>query len=110
MALAVESLATATVSQGTELAVWASSAHKVYTWLVDLSAMNSGDMLTLRTYMRCQSGGAILPAFLSDDQYTNAQSKVAISVPIQSPVYLEYRVLQNSGTSRAFPWQVISAS
>lgn len=85
----------------------------VYTLHVDLVNMVSGDYVELRVYQMILTGGVQRVAYF--DSYQGAQptdNLIAISLPIGNDLTdtnsLRFSLKQTLGTSRNFPWKVLS--
>lgn len=84
-----------------------------FTLHVDTNAMVAGDVLELRVYQMVLTGGTSRVAYFAS--YFGAQltdDKIKISVPISNELTdtnaLRFSLKQTFGTSRSFPWKVLT--
>ena|SRR5208282_3402451 len=95
---------------GTEYTLADLTVPATYVSLVDLSAMEAGDVVTLNIYVAVLSGGT--PKSVYTETFNGVQppgSVVAISLPVPSLYEWELTLTQTAaGTPRAFPWTVLS--
>lgn len=87
------------------------SAAGTYVLSVDLSVMQSGDLLELRMYeMVLTSGTRRVAYYASFADAQNADNVIAISVPISTALSdsgaVRATLKQVAGTGRAFPWNL----
>jgi hypothetical protein len=97
-----------TLADGTEQTLDTRSAAGTYLIAVDLSAMVSGDVVTLRVKDKVLSGGSAVTAF--EQTYRGAQTEdVVYSEPVPAAHGTVFTLQQTAGTNRSFPWSVRSA-
>lgn len=85
------------------------TAPATYVALIDLSAMLLNDVVALQIYAAAKSGGT--PKSTYYQQFFNAQTTgniVAISLPVPSPFEWKLTLNQTAGSTRSFPWSVVS--
>lgn len=77
-----------------------------YTLSLDLNALASGDLLTVRIKNKVGTGGTTRLAY--QQSYSGAQTEaVVFSVPIPSLNEVVFTVEQTAGTGRVIPWEII---
>lgn len=80
-----------------------------YVGTVDLSAMQTGDSVTLNIYVATIA--AATPKSVYTAVFLGVQpqgSIVAISLPVPSPFEWKWTLNQTAGTQRAFPYTAVS--
>jgi hypothetical protein len=85
----------------------------VFTLHVDTNVLVAGDVLELRVYQIVLTGGTRRPVYLG--RWCDAQAAddlIKVSVPIANELTdsgsLRFTLKQTFGTSRTFPWKVLS--
>lgn len=107
MALAVVSSGTQTATVNTEHTLATSTTGKTYCLVVDTGAMVNGDALELRIYTIVLASGTERQAYCAC--YSNIQaSPQKYSVPVPANISFKATLKQTAGTSRNFPWSVLS--
>lgn len=113
MAVTAASSGTQTATVTTEHTLLDISAAGVYTLHVDAVNMVAGDVLELRVYQMVLTGGTRRVAFIGC--YYGAQPTddvIKVSLPIGNELTdagsLRFTLKQTFGTSRSFPWKVLS--
>lgn len=73
---------------------------------VDLSNMALGDVVVLRIYVMESSGGTLREAWAP--RFSHVNNRVSVSPPIPSihSNGISFRLEQEAGTGRTFPWTV----
>jgi hypothetical protein len=105
MTLVSESSGTQTAIIGTEHTLAASTTAKTRVLSIDLSALTTGDTVTLRIKAKVLSGGAEAVAYTAT--YAHGQIEpVVYSIPIPSLHGATFTLQQTAGTGRSFPWTV----
>lgn len=84
------------------------NSPRYLTLIVDTTAMQAGDTITLRAKRKVLSGGAVVEVYKETFSWP-IESPGLVSVPMSSPHQAVYTLAQESGTPRAFPWSVESA-
>lgn len=78
----------------------------VYSLDVDASAMQNGETLILRVYVKFASGDAKKLKY--EVSYVHAQGEpIIVSVPVVEDTYIECTLQQTTGTGRTFPWRLL---
>lgn len=84
-----------------------------FTLHVDTNAMAAGDVVELRIYQMVLTGGTTRVAYFA--QFADAQPAddlIKVSVPISNELTdtnaLRFSLKQTAGTSRSFPWKVLT--
>lgn len=113
MAVAAAGTGTQSATVPTEHTLLDISAAGVFTLHVDKINMVAGDVLELRIYQIVLTGGTrrvVYVARFADVQPTD--DMIAISIPIANELTdsgsLRFTLNQTNGTSRNFPWKVLS--
>lgn len=77
-----------------------------YFLVVDLSNMALGDVVTLRIYVMESTSGTLREAW--SQRYSHVNNRVSVSPPIPSirANGISFRLEQEVGTGRTFPWTV----
>ena len=78
-----------------------------YVLYVDTNAMVAGDELELRVYLKVTSGGTTREMVIGNYAHAQAQA-VKASIPVASVNNCKFTLTQSAGTSRSFPWEVVS--
>ena len=113
MAVTAAGSGTQSATPTTEHTLLDVSAAGVYTLHVDKVNMQAGDVLELRIYQIVLTGGTRRVAYLA--RFADAQptdDMIAVSVPLANELTdsgsLRFTLNQTLGTSRNFPWKVLS--
>ena len=107
MALAVVASGTQTATVTTEHTLATSTTGKTYVLVVDAVAMVKGDYLELRIKTKVLAGGAEGLAYYA--AYANVQGEVIkYSIPVPANISCVATLKQTAGTSRNFPWSLLS--
>lgn len=106
--MAVESIASgtqaATLDQEHELA--SETDPGVYVLVVDLSALDNGDIVELRIKTTALSGGTAGLAYFAT--YAHAQAAPLVySIPVPVDVEITATLKQVAGVERSFPWSLL---
>ena len=107
MALALVNSGTQSATPGTEHTLDTITSGKTLVLVVDVAAMLSGDVLTLRIYTKCLSGGVERLAY--EATYANVQgTPIKYSIPVPANISFKAALLQEAGSTRDFPWSILS--
>lgn len=113
MAVTAYASGTQSATVTTEHFLSSPNAAGVYTLHVDTSSMVAGDVVELRVYQMVLTGGTSRVAFLAT--YAGVQPTddlIKVSVPIANELTdtnaLRFSLKQTYGTSRNFPWKVLT--
>lgn len=96
---------TATISTEHDLAT--DTANHTYVLKVDTAAMVASDLVELRLYSKCLSGGTERLAYVVSYQHAQGEP-MKYSVPIPENISLRATLKQTAGTGRAFPWALLA--
>lgn len=97
---------TATIN--TEHSLTQKTGIGIYVLLVDTSAMESGDSLTLRIKTKRSSGDTSNTAYsYTFDNAQDAPNKYSVPVPVDIEIICTLE--QTAGTGRVFPWKLLRA-
>lgn len=92
---------------GVEDTVATITAPRVLTFVVDLSNLTYGDVVTLKCKRKARSGDTVRTAY--SETFAGIQAEpIAISVPMPSPHQAVFTITQEAGTAKTFPWSVES--
>lgn len=113
MAVTAAGHGTQTATVTTEHTLLDIAVAGTFTLHVDKNAMQAGDALELRIYQMLLTGGTRRVAYKgSFYDAADADDEIAISVPIANELTdagsLRFTLKQTAGTSRNFPWKVLS--
>lgn len=77
-----------------------------YFLMVDLSNMALGDVVVLRIYVMESAAGTLREAW--SQRYSHVNNRVSVSPPIPSirSSGISFRLEQEAGTGRTYPWTV----
>ena len=92
----------------TEHALALQTGVGIYVLMVDTSAMQADDSLTLRIKTKRAAGDTARIAYA----YTHndvQQEPNKYSVPVPSDTEISFTLLQTAGTGRTYPWKVLRA-
>lgn len=107
MALAVIASGTQTATVTTEHTLDTDTDGKTYVLVVDTSAMVLGDELELRLKTKVLSGGTSRLAYIASYAHIQAVPQ-KYSVPVPADIEIVATLKQTAGTSRDFPWSLLS--
>lgn len=97
---------TASMSKQIQLAA-ADTTNKTYVLVVDSTNMAIGDILELRVFTKCLTGGTEQLAYAVT--YQGAQTEMMkYSPPVPADISFRATLAQPAGTARAFPWKILS--
>jgi hypothetical protein len=99
-----------TATLDTEHTLASPTTADYYQLVVDLNAMQPGDVVILRVKIPARNGGTNRIAFQAIYGPIPPGSKVAISPPIPVVDASDFTLEQTDGTGRAYPWAVIKAT
>jgi hypothetical protein len=103
----VGTYAASTCSLSKEIVLATDTTNKTYVLVVDTSAMATGDLLELRLYTKCLTGGAEALAY--SVSYAHVQGDpIKYSPPVPADISIKATLCQPAGTARAFPWKLLS--
>jgi len=106
----LENSATQTATVGTEHTLATLTTNKVFVLVVDIAALLGGatpDELELRIYYTCLVSGTERLAYIIG--YKGVQGEaMKLSPPVPSDISCRFTLKQTVGTSRNFPWKVLS--
>lgn len=108
MALAEVTSGSQTATITTEHSLYApGSGGKTYVLVVDLANMVAGDIVELRLYAKSRAADTLRVAYLGTFAHVQGQP-IAVSLPI--PAFHDFKATlkQTAGTSRAYPWSVLT--
>lgn len=113
MAVTTAGTNTQAATVGTEHTLFDTSAAGSYQLDVDCDAMVAGDVVEIRVYKMVRAGGTRRPYLFgsyrglqpTDDK---VQSTIPVSTPLSDSGALRFTLKQTKGTSRNFPWTVVS--
>lgn len=97
------------LATGGEDTLFTSTSQRAFILTIDLSAMQGGDTLVVRGYVKATNGGTLLKGL--EQSFSGVQSdpdKLQVTIPIPSPWQVSYRIAQTAGTNRSYPWNVAS--
>jgi hypothetical protein len=96
-----------TASLSKEITLATDTANKTYVLIVDTAAMANGDILELRIYTKCLTGGAEGLAYSM--AFVHAQGDpIKYSPPVPADISIRCTLCQPAGTARSFPWKLVS--
>ncbi len=107
MALTLIDSGTQTASVPSEHVLSTQTDPNVYVLVVDTAAMALGDVLELKIYSKCLTGGTERIAYQATYAQPQAQPN-KYSVPIPCDIYCKVTLNQKTGTTRDFPWALLS--
>jgi hypothetical protein len=113
MAVTAHATGTKTVSVvGTEESLTTAAVAGTFTLHVDCINMAAGDILELRIRQMVLTGGTARVAYYASwSGVQPTDDMIKISVPISNELVeagaLDFRLNQDAGTARAFPWKVL---
>lgn len=105
----LEASGTQAATVTTEHTLATQTNNKTFVLVVDCNAMVAGDVLELRIKTKVLTGGTLRSAYLMT--FYGAQPTddlVKFSVPIPSDIEAVFTLKQTFGTSRSYPWKVLS--
>lgn len=92
---------------GTEDDLATDTANHTYVLVVDANALVAGDIVELRLYTKCLSGGTERLAYVA--VYANVQGEpMKYSVPVPADIHVRATLRQTAGSARAFPWKLLA--
>lgn len=107
MPTSVQNGTTSALSIGTETALGsAETSNKNLILAIDTANLANGDLIELRIYTKCLSGGTERLAYLRT--YRNAQgAPLKYSPPVPADISFRCTIKQTTGTGRTFPWAIL---
>lgn len=93
---------------GTEHSLSQQTGVGIYVLLVDTSAMQAGDALTLKLKTKRSAGDSSVVAY--SYSYNDAQTepnKYSVPVPVDTEIICT--LTQTAGTGRTYPWKLLRA-
>lgn len=74
--------------------------------VLDLNALVNGDVVEVRLYTKCRSGGTERVAYVRS--FANAQAEpIKYSVPVPADISVKATLKQTAGTGRVVPWSLL---
>jgi hypothetical protein len=92
---------------GTEDDLATDTAGHTYVLKVDTAAMVLGDVIELRLYDKCLSGGTERLAYVVVYQHVQGDP-MKLSPPLPADIHIRATLKQISGSARTFPWKLLS--
>lgn len=96
---------TAVVS--TEHTLATDTTGRSYVLVVDLANLAMGDVVELRLYTKCRSGGTERLAYLRSYAHTQGEP-IKYSVPVPADISCKATLTQTAGSARQFEWSLLS--
>jgi hypothetical protein len=95
---------------GTEIVLVDLTLAAAFVALMDMTAMEAGDSVELRSYAAAISGGPPLCAYyqIFSGPQPNNGGQLSVSLPVPSLFEYKFSLKQILGTGRSFPWTVLS--
>lgn len=115
MAVSAYGTGTQSLTVGTESVVSQVSTTGTFSFHVDLSPMQTGDIIELRVYQMVLNGGTsrvLLYQAFYGAQATDDMIKMSYPVgnDLSNSTSLQYSIKQTFGTARSIPWKVLEYS
>ena len=107
MTWSVDASGTQTSTIGTEITLDSTTNNGTFVFVVDISAMQLGDVTELRVYTAVLSGGTANQAWKATFGPNPTFNTVTISPPLASDQQANFTLKQIAGTARSFPWKVL---
>jgi hypothetical protein len=109
----VESSGTQAATVGTEQTLAdLTTPFAVFQLLVNVAAMQAGDVTELRTYTKVLPSDTLSACSALYQQISGAPTgngdQVWVSLPIVSDQEIKFTLKQIAGTARSYPWKVVS--
>lgn len=83
-----------------------STTAGTYQFFIDLNALADGQTLTVKTYLKCLTGGT--ERTYTNATYLNAQGNPAkCSLPVASDISYRVGITEHGGSEQSYPWKVL---
>ena len=103
----LEASGTQTATVGTEHTLSTLTTNKVFVLVVDTGAMVNADILELRVNTTVLNAGSSRLAYMGTYRDIQVMPQ-KVSIPLPSDISAVFTLKQTAGTSRNYPWKVLS--
>lgn len=104
----IEASGTQTTTGG-EDTLFTSTLPRAFLLTIDLAAMQAGDTVSVRGYVKATIGGTLRQFFAQTFSGVQAVPNIGqVTIAVPSPYQCSFRIQRTAGTDRAYPWNVSS--